>query len=302
MEEERNKFIELVSDIISALVSLVDAAADGYWREMVNTNWHKLVSVGDVSSYMKGIVDSVKRQVSVILSYITKDVHVRSLCERVVDSLANSFLRNAAATRPISEVAAEQMLLDLYVLKDVCMQLPIITHPEKEVHTTYSNQVSRTLLRVESVLKVILTRSDPAEGLVQTYFYLIGDKSSDNFVKVLELKGLSRPTQARLLELFYSHMKAHDNLTDESALLRNLHLTRPGVHPRSHASSVHSSPIGAPVSESASSRPPLPLGNLREGFERFTHQGSEGVNRINSNFKQNLGRLFKRDSTNRSPM
>lgn len=300
MEEERNRFTELVSDIISALVSLVDAAADASWREMVNTNWHKLAAVGDVSTYMRGLVDAVKREMAVVLAHITKDVHVRTLCERVVESLANAFMRGAAATRPISEVAAEQMLLDLYVLKDMCLQLPAIAHPDKEVHTSYANQVTRTLTRVETVLKVILTRSDPAEGLVQNYFYLIGDKSSDNFIKVLELKGLSRPTQARLLELFYSHMKAHDNLIEEAPLLKKLQLTRPGIHTRSHTPSLHSSPLNAPVSEA--SRPPLPLGNLREGFERFTHQGTEGVNRINTNFKQNLGRLFKRDSMNRSPM
>jgi hypothetical protein len=48
--------------------------------------------------------------------------------------------------------------------------------------------VNKTIAKIETILKVILTAKDPPTGLVQNYFFLIADKSVTNFLKVLELK------------------------------------------------------------------------------------------------------------------
>jgi hypothetical protein len=52
----------------------------------------------------------------------------------------------------------------------------------------YAKFVNKTIAKIETILKVILTAKDPPAGLVQNYFFLIADKSVTNFLKVLELK------------------------------------------------------------------------------------------------------------------
>ena len=52
----------------------------------------------------------------------------------------------------------------------------------------YVKFVNKTIAKIETILKVIVTAKDPPAGLVQNYFFLIADKSVTNFLKVLELK------------------------------------------------------------------------------------------------------------------
>jgi vacuolar protein sorting-associated protein 53 len=56
------------------------------------------------------------------------------------------------------------------------------------VDDRYVKFVNKTIAKIETILKLILTAKDPPAGLVQNYFFLIADKSVTNFLKVLELK------------------------------------------------------------------------------------------------------------------
>jgi vacuolar protein sorting-associated protein 53 len=93
------------------------------------------------------------------------------------------------------------MLLDVYVLKQGLLELPVLnTDPpvpppalyfppfQIRVNCRYVKFVSKMITKIETILKLILTAKDPPAGLVQNYFFLIADKSVTNFLKVLELK------------------------------------------------------------------------------------------------------------------
>src|SRR5438045_7261327 len=81
------------------------------------------------------------------------------------------------------------MLLDVYILKQGLLELPILnTDPPVQPPALYVKFVNKTIAKIETILKVILTAKDPPAGLVQNYFFLISDKSVTNFLKVLELK------------------------------------------------------------------------------------------------------------------
>jgi hypothetical protein len=58
----------------------------------------------------------------------------------------------------------------------------------KLADSRYVKFVNKTIAKIETILKLILTAKDPPAGLVQNYFFLIADKSVTNFLKVLELK------------------------------------------------------------------------------------------------------------------
>ena len=93
------------------------------------------------------------------------------------------------------------MLLDVYILKQGLLELPVLnTDPpvqppalydywvKSSADNRYNKFVSKTIVKIETILKVILTAKEPPDGLVQNYFFLIADKSVTNFLKILELK------------------------------------------------------------------------------------------------------------------
>lgn len=289
-ESEKSMFLDIVNQSIRRLVAKVETAAEYSWRAMVNTNWAKLDTVGDQSSYVSELQKSVTAETEFILKHVPKEVYVRMICDKVVESIATAFLLSIVRCKPISEVASEQMLLDLYVLRSTFLKLPALrprADQDKPPSGAYTRHVSHALNRIETILKVILTQSDPAEGLVQNYFYLIGDKSTDNFAKILELKGLvGRSAQNRFLELFRSHMTAHDNLADESPILKPLKLSAATTSTGAATPTY----MVSPPSQSQSRFDLL----SKEGLERIAQETP--VNKLNENLKT-FGRLFRRDTS-----
>lgn len=254
-DSQRSKFLDIVNLGIKRLVGKVELSLEYSWREMANTNWSKLHSVGDQSSYVSELNRSLTNETKKVLQYITKKTYVRLICDKIVEAVSSAFLLGVVKCRPISEVASEQMLLDLYVVKNTLLKLPSTAEEggtDEPPSAAYSRHVTSSVGRVETILKVILTQNSPPEGLVQNYFYLIGDKSADNFKKIMDLKGMSRSEQSRFLELFNAHMKAHDKLVDESPLLKALRLTGGGSlvgysdAPNSYKLNGNSSTIGTP--------------------------------------------------------
>jgi hypothetical protein len=64
-----------------------------------------------------------------------------------------------------------------------------------------------------------MSPTEPLEGYVENYFLLVGDKNVVNFTKLLELKGIRKPDQGPLLDMFHKRISHHDNLVENSNLL-----------------------------------------------------------------------------------
>lgn len=296
LENARNKFLEIINLAIGSLVANVQQACELPFREMVNTNWAKLTSVGDSSSYVSSLKVTIEQETGAILDQLTRDTYRRILCDKIVDAITLDFLGNAARCKPISEVSAEQMLLDLYVVKNSFLVLPslkggVVPSESEEANKpseSYARHVSRSLGRVETVLKMILTAADPAQGFVQNYFYLIGDKSIGNFVKILDLKGINRNQQSRFIEIFHATVKNQEILIDESPTLKNLRLNPLHVKTSSTTNFVSPTSFEAPKVFSKE--------GFEKGFERFAHSSEVPVSKINENFRS-IGRLFRRDGS-----
>ena len=290
LENEKSSFLDIVNLCIKKFVVKIESSCEMVWREMTNTNWSKLKTVGDQSSYVSELQRNITSEASLILKHITKDLYSRMICDKIVESITSSFLTNVIRCRPISEVSSEQMLLDLYVLKSTFLSLPKLKEgavPSQSALDKFGRHVSKSLARVETILKVILTQTDPAEGLVQNYFFLIGDKSPDNFAKILELKGLNKSAQTQFLELFKSHMTAHDNLVDESPYLQSLNI-----------SNVHNTPLPSPNPSLSTTRLDLlAKDSIEKSFERIAQNTEAPVIKLNENIKTSFGRLFRRDTS-----
>ncbi|KAL1882167.1 Vacuolar protein sorting-associated protein 53 [Diaporthe australafricana] len=308
LSSQADTFLGVVSAAIQALVHKVEASCDGAWREMKNTKWREMESVGDHSSYVGELLRHVNAKAEEILSIVAKQQYARAFCDNLVERLATAYINNIVLCRPISEGGAEQMLLDKYTLAKNFEKLlgyhnASSSQDSYQPPATYIKRVNQVMTRIDPLLKTLQVRPSPPEGLVQAYLIHIGDRSDTNFKKILELKGVRKQDQAHLLELFSLH---RDGARTDKQLVES----SPLVGPLLNASGLGSTSLGG-IGNSALSGAAGPGGRFdaatlgekllsaaRDASDRIgtpTTAGAPGEKAtINENLK-NIGKFFRRD-------
>lgn len=129
------------------------------------------------------------------------------------------------------------MLLDKYTLTKSFEHLLSFHGPSTTASTathstaSFVKRVNHTMGRVDPLLKTLQVRPSPPEGLVQAYLIHIADRSDTNFRKILDLKGVRKPDQPHLMELFAIHRDSSSasvrQLVQNSPLLTPL-MSQPG--------------------------------------------------------------------------
>ncbi|KAI9802228.1 MAG: hypothetical protein M1825_002949 [Sarcosagium campestre] len=206
LQSQDDAFMGVASAAVRSLVRRVEQECDATWREMRNMPWGKLDSVGDQSTYVAELLRRIKAQAGEILLLLHKQQYARAFCDNLVELLSNAYLANIVQCRPISEIGAEQMLLDTYVLKKGFEELATLnSEPGTVPPTSYLKRVNQSMTKLDPLLKTLQVRTAPPEGLVQAYLIHIADTSDTNFRKLLDLKGVRKSEQASLVELFHAH-------------------------------------------------------------------------------------------------
>ncbi|KAI0160767.1 Vps53-like protein [Xylariaceae sp. FL1272] len=311
LTSQADAFLGVASTAVLALVNKVEAECDGAWREMRNTNWSKMESVGDQSSYVGELLSHVNSKTEEILGVVVKPQYARAFADNLVEHIANTYISNIVQCRPVSEVGAEQMLLDKYVLTKSFENLLSHHNPSSTPHVpsaSFTKRVNSTMTRIDPLLKTLQVRPSPPEGLVQAYLIHIGDRSDTNFRKILELKGVRKADQAHLVELFTIHRDSAPN-SGGNKLVASSPLLTPLLNSQSIGSSGLASTSTAPTN-STTRFDPTALGEkllsaARDGVERIGTpaqlggQGSQGAQggvqgSVNENLR-NFGKFFRRD-------
>ncbi|KAI0149685.1 Vps53-like protein [Hypoxylon sp. NC0597] len=331
LSSQADAFLGVASAAVLALVNKVEADCEGAWREMKNTNWSKMESVGDQSSYVGELVSHVNAKAEEILAVVVKQQYARAFADKLVEHLAHTYIHTIVQCRPISEVGAEQMLLDKYVLTKALENLLSHHNPSSQPQqyvppSSFVKRVNATMTRIDPLLKTLQVRPSPPEGLVQAYLIHVGDRSDTNFRKILELKGIRKQDQGHLMELFAIHRDgpgAGDKLVAQSPLLTPL-MNAPGLGgvgvgasnlnlmsidrlTAGPGSALSTAAQGAASRFDAASLGEKLLNAARDGVERMgtpaAHElaqqqgGGAGQNNaasINENLK-NFGKFFRRD-------
>jgi hypothetical protein len=109
LSSQSDAFMGVASAAVLALVHKVEVDCEASWREMRNTNWSKMESVGDQSSYVGELLRHIDAQAEEILPLVGKQQYARAFCDNIVENLANTYISNIVQCRPISEVGAEQV-------------------------------------------------------------------------------------------------------------------------------------------------------------------------------------------------
>jgi hypothetical protein len=109
LSSQSDTFMGVASAAVLAMVNKVEVACEGAWREMRNTNWSKMESVSDQSSYVSELIRNVNGKAEEILPLVAKPQYARAFCDNVVEHMASAYIHNIVQCRPVSEVGAEQV-------------------------------------------------------------------------------------------------------------------------------------------------------------------------------------------------
>lgn len=236
-DESRDALFAIVNRCVDLFVNYVEFLAEPSWREMANMNWGRLTSAGDQSIYVSHLCATVKKGVQIALKSVSKLSTARLICDRVVESVTIGYLTAAMRTKPVSEVAAEQMLLDLYTLKGTLLELlslwPQHAEANQEKIESYRHATTKTVGRAESVLQVLHVKPDPIDAFVDNYLVFVGDRSVSNFRKILETKNMRQTS--RVMDMFRSKASENPDLSHEAPMLAAVQLTKPISRSRSPA-------------------------------------------------------------------
>ena len=109
LQSQADAFMGIASAAVRGLVRKVEIDVEPSWKEMRNSGWSKLESVGDQSSYVAEMLRRIKAKTAEILGMLHKQQYARAFCDNLVEALANAYVANIVQCRPISEAGAEQV-------------------------------------------------------------------------------------------------------------------------------------------------------------------------------------------------
>lgn len=109
--------------------------------------------------------------------------------------------------RSITDVAAQQLLLDTTVLEGILLQLPKISHSLNETSLiSYSKVVKSRIGQIEGVLKLLSTSS---ALVVERFVSLLPEGSIADLQAIMTLKGMKKQDQTTAVEAYQaSHPNA----------------------------------------------------------------------------------------------
>ncbi|KAI9263263.1 Vps53-like protein [Phascolomyces articulosus] len=308
----KESFMSAISLCIDSAVRSIEACCEPHLQQMIKLPWSVLDTVGDQSEYVSQLQDVVKRYVTVIGRTIANKRYFRTFGDRFVESFLSKYTLYIFRCKHISEIGAEQMLLDTHALKTLLLDIPLMgVEGAVTVPTLYGKLVSKGISKAETILKTVMTPMDPIDGYVENYIFLIADSNMTNFSRILELKGVKKPEQGPLLDAFQRRItqKPH-NLAENSNILPAAE-TGATIAPSSNlpsaittslstiatsASSFNPNALppfarniqGSPIISSASPTTDSPFGST---------SGNRAAGRLNENFRKLVmtGMAFRKD-------
>ncbi|KAK0194978.1 Vps53-like protein [Armillaria mellea] len=214
LQRECDLFVGAVSSAISVQLRELEVACDPAFTTMIRTSWTSLAQVVGPSAYTSDLVRAAEQVIEAVKPRIEQKKYLRNLFDKAYNLILTKFTTTMVKSRPLGEIGAEQLLIDLQSIKAYLSKMP----GDALTTTTYTRGLSKITSRLESLLKVIVTPVDPPEGFILNYTLLIGDASFSNFQKILDLKGTPRVEQNNLLDLFVTITSTKSDLDSTSFL------------------------------------------------------------------------------------
>ncbi|TMW56723.1 hypothetical protein Poli38472_006733 [Pythium oligandrum] len=206
---ELSQEIDTFHDVGAAAMKCIVAGLDTMLEEELNTiprtNWQTWEAVGDESMYVTQIGEKLRAFVPVLRQMLSS-LYFTNFCDKFAASCVPKLLQAVLKCRRVNDVATQQLLLDVYALKTLFLQLPIIgneTHSSSSSSSTtmiparYTKFVTQEMAKVENVLKLIGT---PNDMLAESFKIMWPEGTPDDFQSIMNVKGVKKSDQLAYLE------------------------------------------------------------------------------------------------------
>ncbi|KAH7913280.1 Vps53-like protein [Hygrophoropsis aurantiaca] len=257
LQAERDLFMSVISAGITIHLRELDAACDAAFTTMSRIQWSTLSQVSGQSSYVTDLANMAEQVADAVKPMVEQKKYLRNFLDKACSLVLTRFTNALVKSRPLKEIGAEQLLIDLQVIKSCLMKLP----GDSLSSSGYTRGLTKSTTRLEALLKVIVTPVDPPEGFILNYTLLIGDASFSNFQKILDLKGTPKTEQNSLLDSFLTITSTKADL-ESTSFLSSLDMDPPLT-----------AQFGATLGSPNASRIALPLATTPGGIS----PGGDGV-------------------------
>ncbi|KAJ2800051.1 Vacuolar protein sorting-associated protein 53 [Coemansia guatemalensis] len=184
--DSRDALLSAAAAAITALVDCAVAMVAPALAALPAQRWDAVHAVGDQSEYVAQAASAIDAAVAAARRHLVAPRHFRAFSDRLAARFAERLAAAVGACRRVSEVGAEQLLLDAQALRAVLLAAPGAVPP------AYARIVARGFGRVEALLKALLAPARPA-ALAERFVLLFPAAPRDTFRLVLRLKGLPPP-------------------------------------------------------------------------------------------------------------
>ncbi|KAJ4493762.1 Vps53-like protein [Lentinula edodes] len=224
LQDERDLFVSAISAAIVVQLRELESACEPAFSSMSRSVWSNLNHVSGPSAYTAELVRTAEQIVEALKPTVEQKKYLRNFLDKACSLIIAKFTNSLVKSRPLKEIGAEQLLIDLQTVKAYLSKMP----GDSLITPSYTRSLSKSTSRLESLLKVIVTPVDPPEGFILNYTLLIGDASFSNFQKILDLKGTPKGEQNHLLDSFVTITSTKDELQGTS-FLSSLDMDPPSV-------------------------------------------------------------------------
>ncbi|TCD68264.1 Vacuolar protein sorting-associated protein 53 [Steccherinum ochraceum] len=152
-QTERDLFLSVISTAISVLIREFEAACEPAFNDMKRTAWATLSLVSGQSGFVDDLVAAIEQVVDIIKSSVEQKKYQRNFFDKAASLVFSKFTGALVKSRPLKEIGAEQLLIDLSALKAALLRLP----GEPLLTSNFTRSVTKSSQRLEALLKVIVT-------------------------------------------------------------------------------------------------------------------------------------------------
>ncbi|QPG73393.1 hypothetical protein FOA43_000703 [Brettanomyces nanus] len=300
-------FLDMVTHCMTAIYSKIDGDLQYAWREMANNNWRMMKEVTGESRHMTSIKSTLNEDCELIFDKLNKSSYARNFIDKLAELVVDDMTLNIVKLQPITEVMAEQFILDLQTLKGFFLNLPLKAAYGAKIKGSpnFGKFISSKISEVVALMKVLMVPHKPTDSYIVNYFGNIKDSNFNNFVKTLKLKGMLRndatfeKDKFKYMDLFKTQLRSFQETSDDNLDESNSFIERLNVDKMTSMSSrsKYTSPtiVQTPsISPSVGSNISSFFNSSRPNFNIDRHHLEKNLAKTFSDNKISFGKFFKK--------
>lgn len=204
LSQEQDIFHNVISNCIQLLVQDLESACESALTAMTKVQWSAIEVVGDQSNYVNTIVAHLRQTVPTIRDRLSScRKYFTQLCVKFASSFIVKLVQQLYKCKPLNTVGAEQLLLDVHMLKTALLDLPSTGYQvQRKAPATYTKVVVKGMASAEMILKIVMSPIESPKDFVKQCRVRLPDLQAPEFQKILDMKGLKKTEQVLLLEQF----------------------------------------------------------------------------------------------------